>query len=211
MKYSLFIVILFGLFSCDKVKDHYRISSVTVKVGKVSRGLNNQCILIGTKSDVLYDELIALQMELIRDYYSTDSSISKGLMAHPMGWKGCKEKIANLVLTSESYILNDFLFSDSTITGVGRDKINWGHCQEKFGCDCRNSLSIASIDSLVTLFNNQHLTKTRIFIGEQYDKTPFVFFMRKKYVESLNGKRIKIRLELSNGEIIEAESNKIRL
>lgn len=210
MKYALYILILLGLFSCDKVEDHYRIIGVSIQVGNVSSGPNAQCITIGTEADSIYGDLIGIQIEFIREYYSTDSSRTSGPMYSPKGWEGCVEKISGLDLKCESININKLIFADTTITGVDKDKLTSFRCQKE-ECECRSALSIISIDSLVSLFNNQHQSKTRIFISEKYDHTPFVFFVRKKDIESLNGKKIKLQLEMSNGDIIIGVSNKLIL
>jgi len=211
MKHTLYILILLGLFSCDKVEDHYRIVAITIQVGSVSKGPNPQCINIGTNVDSTFIDLIGVQIEFIRAYYSTDSSNTSGIMYSPKGWEGCVEKIHKMDLTSESININDLLYGDTTISGVDKDNLPSFQCQENFGCDCRNALSVTNIDSLVSLFNNQHTTQTRVFISEKHDQTPFVFFIKKKDIESLNGKNIKIQLEMSNGDIFEGISNEIIL
>jgi hypothetical protein len=167
--------------------------------------------VIGNASDTLYEELIAVQIEFVREYYATESSRRQGITYTPKGWEGCAEKITKLNILAESITITDKLFGDTTITGVDKNNLTSYRCQEKYGCDCRSALSITSIDSLVTLFNSQHKTQTRVFISEKYDKTPFVFFVKKKDLESFNGKKIKMQLHMSNGKLIDAESNKIVL
>ena len=211
MKHILHILLLFGLFSCGKVEDHYRIKGITIQVGEVSTGPNSQCINIGNKSDSSYNDLIGIQIEFIREYYSTDSSRSSGIMYSPRGWEGCSEKISKLDLTAESININNLLFGDTLITGVDKDELTSFRCQEKYGCDCRNALSIPSIDLLVSSFNNQHKTGTRMFISEKYDETPFIFFVDKSELKPLKAKRIKIQVEMSNGDILTGKSNKIQL
>ena len=209
MKYLLYILFSLGLFACDKVEDHYHISGVSIQVGNISVGPNPHCISIGNEADSTYKEYIGIQIEFIREYYSTDSSRTSGLMYSPKGWNGCSEKISKLELKSESINLSRLLFGDTTVTGVDKGKLTSIHCQKEYGCDCRNALSIISIDSLITLFNNQHQSQTRLFISEKYDQTPFVFFVKKKDIESLNGKKIKIQLKMSNGDLIEGISNEL--
>jgi len=209
MKYILYTLISFGLFSCDKVEDHYRISGVSIQVGNISAGPNPHCINIGNEADSTYEEYIGIQIEFIREYYSTDSSRTSGLMYSPKGWEGCAEKISMLELISESINISKLLFGDTTITGVDKGKLTSIHCQKEYSCDCRNALSIISVDSLVTLFNNQHQSQNRLFISEKYDQTPFVFLVKRKDVESLNGKQIKIQLKMSNGDLIEGISNEL--
>lgn len=211
MKLIPYIVLFFALFSCEKIEDHYRIKDITIKVGNVSMGPNTQCVNIGNKTDSSYADLFGVQIEFIREYYSTENSSSSGIMYSPKGWKGCSETISKLNITSKSVNIDNLLFGPPLITGINEAELTSFRCQEKFGCECRSALNISNIDSLISSFNNQQKTNSSMFISEQYDETPFIFFIDKSELEKINGESIKVQIEMSNGDIINAESNNIKI
>lgn len=206
MKNISLILLLFILFSCEKIEDHYRIKDVNIQFGNVLRGPNNQCIKLSNKTDSTYQGLIGIRIELIREYYSTENSPSSGIMYSPKGWKGCSEKISKLTISSESRNINDLLYGDTLITGIEKGELTSIRCQEEFGCECQNVLSVENIKSFVSSFNSQQDTESEYFISEQYDETPFIFFVNKNEIQGFNDQSLKIQIEMSNGDIINRES-----
>ncbi|MCH2231904.1 MAG: hypothetical protein MK105_16330 [Crocinitomicaceae bacterium] len=211
MKYVLILLGCLVLISCRKVEDHYRISEVEIVVGNVSLGPNECCVEIGDSTDSIFQDLIAVQIEFKREYYSTDSSNTTGIMYTPIGWEGCDEKITELNILAESMAINDLLFGDSLITGKEKGASTSGRCQLNFGCDCRPVMSINDISSLVEAFNNQQKNRDRRFISEKNDETPFLFFIKKADILELQGKQLTLEMKMSNGDILVGKSNVLNI
>lgn len=212
MKRLLLLLIPFLFSSCfDKVQDHYRLVNIKLTIGNVSVGPNANCIELGASSDSSYNELVGIQFEFIREYYATDSSKTSGIMYSPRGWEGCSEKIIALSFSSDSLLLNDHLFGDSLISGVGIDpKSNHTRCQES-DCDCSAANSLIDLNTLIQRFNTQQRNQDRLFISEKNDLTPFIYFVEKKHLATLVGKTITVSLSMSDGNILTATSNPIVL
>lgn len=212
MKKLFLLIIPLIVSSCfDKVKDHYRLVDVKITIGNVTEGPNANCIELGSVSDSLYQDIMGIQIELIREYYATDSSRSGGIMYSPQGWEGCSEKIISLSFSSDSLFLNDHLYGDTLITGVGKDpKATHTRCQES-DCDCRAANSLIDVQTLIQRFNSQQIAQDRLFISEKNDLKPFVYFIKKEHLAELTGKTITFSISLSDGTVLSANSNPIAL